>query len=97
MYPLRSPLIMLPRRSFRMNEQLSDYSHPRYDRFRDMPFSRIIDKHGNDVTRERMLPKTLRECQICGIVIQVIIEDLDQGIAYLRCRICRKEADDLSD
>ncbi len=80
-----------------MNEQLPDYSHPRYDRFRDMPFSRIIDKHGNDVTRERMLPKTLRECQVCGIAIQVIIEDLDQGIADLRCRICRKEAKDPSD
>ncbi len=75
-----------------MNEQLPNYNHPRYDRFRDMPFSKIFDKHGNDVTRERMLPKTLRKCQVCGIAIKVIIEDLEQGIADLRCRICRQEA-----
>ena len=76
-----------------MTEQLPDYSLPRYDRFRDMPFSRIIDKYGNDVTRERMLPKTLRKCQVCGIPIKVIIEDLKLGTADLRCRICRLEAD----
>ena len=76
-----------------MTERLPDYSHPRYDRFRDMPFSRIIDKYGNDVTRERMLPKIIQECQICGIPIKVIIEDLERGTADLRCRICRLEAD----
>lgn len=80
-----------------MNERLRDYSHPRYDRFRDMPFSRILDKHGNDVTRERMLPKTLQECQVCGIAIHVIVEDLEQGVADLRCRICRNEAESPSD
>ena len=79
-----------------MNEQLPDYTHPRYDRFRDMPFSKIFDKHGNDVTRERMLPKILRNCQVCGIPIRVIIEDLEQGVADLRCSICRKEADSRS-
>ena len=37
-------------------EPEKDYSDPKYDRFRDMPFSKIYDKDGNDVTRERMLP-----------------------------------------
>ena len=75
-----------------MNEQVPDYSDPKYNRFRDMPFSRIFDKHGNDVTRERMLPKVLCNCQVCGIHIKVIIEDLERGVADLRCKICRMEA-----
>ena len=74
-----------------MNVHRTDYDDPLYDRFRDMPFSKIFDKYGNDVTRERMLPKTLRECHDCGIPIKVIIVDLEQGIADLRCRICRTE------
>ena len=41
-----------------------------------MPFSRIFDKDGNDVTRERMMPKTIAECSDCGIPIRVITEDL---------------------
>ena len=48
-------------------EPEKDYSDPKYDRFRDMPFSKIYDKDGNDVTRERMLPKVLLECEDCGI------------------------------
>ena len=62
-----------------------------YRRFSDMPFSRILDKDGNDVTRDRMMPKTLKECSVCGIPIQVIIEDLENGTAILICKICQKE------
>ena len=76
-----------------MNEQERDYGDPRYDRFRDMPFSKIYDKDGNDVTRERMLPKVLMECQVCGITIKIIIEDLELGVADMRCKICQKETD----
>ena len=60
------------------------------DRFRDVFFSRILDKDGNDVTRERMAKKVLRECRICAIPINVIEEDLD--IVDLLCPVCRKEA-----
>ena len=76
-----------------MIEQERDYSDPRFDRFRDMPFSKIIDKDGNDVTRERMLPKVLMRCKVCGIAIKIIIEDLELGVADMRCKICQKEAD----
>ena len=71
-------------------EEEKDYSHPKYDRFRDMPFSRIWDKDGNDVTRERLLPKTMQECKVCGIPIKVIKEDYEAGVADLRCKPCRK-------
>ena len=57
-----------------------------------MPFSKIYDKDGNDVTRERMLPKVLMRCKVCGIAIKIIIEDLDLGVADMRCKICQKEA-----
>ena len=33
-----------------------DRTDPKYDRFRDVFFSRIYDKDGNDVTEERMRP-----------------------------------------
>ena len=72
-----------------MSEHPKDYSHPRYDRFRDVPFSRIYDKDGNDVTRERMAPKTLAECEACGIPIRVITEDIENGTADLRCKVCQ--------
>ena len=71
--------------------ELKDYSHPRYDRFRDMPFSRIWDKDGNDVTRERMLPKVLLDCEKCGIPIKVIQEDYEAGVAIIQCKPCQKE------
>ena len=72
-------------------ENDSRINNPGYSRFSDMPFSRIHDKDGNDVTRERMMPKTLKECSVCGIPIQVIIEDLENGTAILICKICQKE------
>ena len=68
-----------------------DYSHPRYDRFRDMPFSKIYDKDGNDVTRERTLPKVLLNCEDCGIDIKVIEEDYEAGVAIIKCKPCKKE------
>ena len=69
-----------------------DYSDPKYDRFRDMPFSKIYDKDGNDVTRERMLPKVLKECRVCDIPIKVIQEDYEAGIADLICKPCQEQA-----
>ena len=74
-----------------VSQEEKDYSDPKYDRFRDMPFSRIWDKDGNDVTRERMLPKVLLDCEKCGIPIKVIEEDYEAGVADLRCKPCRKE------
>ena len=68
-----------------------DYSHPRYDRFRDMPFSKIYDKDGNDVTRERTLPKVILDCEVCGIPIKVIVEDYEAGVAIIQCKPCQKE------
>ena len=68
-----------------------DYSDPKYDRFRDMPFSKIYDKDGNDVTRERMLPKILLNCQVCGTDIKVIEEDYEAGVADLRCKPCQRK------
>ena len=73
-------------------EPEKDYSDPKYDRFRDMPFSKIYDKDGDDVTRERMLPKVVKECRVCDIPIKVIIEDLEAGVADLICKPCKKEA-----
>ena len=72
-----------PENGYRVN-------NPGRNRFTDMPFSRIFDKDGNDVTRERMMPKTLTECSDCGIPIRVITEDLENGTAILKCKICQK-------
>ena len=47
--------------------------------------AKIYDKDGNDVTRERMLPKVIKECRVCTIPIKVIIEDLEAGMATRRC------------
>ena len=71
-------------------EPEKDYSDPKYDRFRDMPFSKIWDKDGNDVTRERLLPKVLLECEDCGIPIKVIEEDYEAGVAIIKCKPCQK-------
>ena len=71
-------------------EPEKDYSDPKYDRFRDMPFSKIYDKDGNDVTRERMLPKVELNCEVCDIPHKVIQEDYEAGVADLRCKPCQK-------
>ena len=71
-------------------EPEKDYSDPKYDRFRDMPFSKIYDKDGNDVTRERMLPKVIKECRVCEIPIKIIEEDYKAGVAIIKCKPCQK-------
>ena len=42
------------------------------------------------MTRERMLPKVIKECWVCEIPIKIIEEDYKAGVAIIKCKPCQK-------